>query len=126
MCTMKHENYLKSLGRRIKSLRKEKNLSQDRLSEKIDKSVDTISNIERGKFAPRLDTALEIARALDVELFELFKVRDLPLSDMQRTKLLDEIFDLLQDQPEEILRFTLSQTQQLVTLRDKFSAQLKK
>ncbi len=123
---MKHENYLKSLGRRIKSLRKEKNLSQDRLSEKIDKSVDTISNIERGKFAPRLDTALEIARALDVELFELFKVRDLPLSDMQRTKLLDEIFDLLQDQPEEILRFTLSQTQQLVTLRDKFSAQLKK
>ena len=126
MCTMKHESYLKSLGRRIKSLRKEKNLSQDRLSEKIDKSVDTISNIERGKFAPRLDTALEIARALDVELFELFKVRDLPLSDMQRTKLLDEIFNLLQDQPEEILRFTLSQTQQLVTLRDKFSAQLKK
>ena len=126
MCTMKHENYLKSLGRRIKSLRKEKNLSQDRLSEKIDKSVDTISNIERGKFAPRLDTALEIARALDVELFELFRVRDLPLSEMQRTKLLDEIFDLLQDQPEEILRFALSQTQQLVSLRDKFSAQMKK
>ena len=123
---MKHENYLKSLGRRIKSLRKEKNLSQDRLSEKIDKSVDTISNIERGKFAPRLDTALEIARALDVELFELFRVRDLPLSEMQRTKLLDEIFDLLQDQPEEILRFALSQTQQLVSLRDKFSAQMKK
>ena len=126
MCTMKHESYLKSLGRRIKSLRKEKNLSQDRLSEKIDKSVDTISNIERGKFAPRLDTALEIARALDVELFELFRVRDLPLSEMQRTKLLDEIFDLLQDQPEEILRFALSQTQQLVSLRDKFSAQMKK
>ena len=123
---MKHESYLKSLGRRIKSLRKEKNLSQDRLSEKIDKSVDTISNIERGKFAPRLDTALEIARALDVELFELFRVRDLPLSEMQRTKLLDEIFDLLQDQPEEILRFALSQTQQLVSLRDKFSAQMKK
>lgn len=123
---MSHDDYLKSLGHRIKTLRKAKNLSQEALSEKIDKSVDTISNIERAVSAPRLETAIEIARALDVEPYELFRIRDLPLSDKQRTKLLDEIFDLLQDQPEEILRFTLSQTQQLVTLRDKFSAQLKK
>ena len=123
---MSHDDYLKSLGHRIKTLRKAKNLSQEALSEKIDKSVDTISNIERAVSAPRLETAIEIARALDVEPYELFRIRDLPLSDKQRTKLLDEIFDLLQDQPEEILKFTLSQTKQLVSLRDKFIDKLKK
>ncbi|MBG79058.1 MAG: hypothetical protein CL570_08555 [Alphaproteobacteria bacterium] len=123
---MSHNDYLKSLGHRIKTLRKAKNLSQEALSEKIDKSVDTISNIERAVSAPRLETAIEIAHALDVEPYELFRIRDLPLSDKQRTKLLDEIFDLLQDQPEEILKFTLSQTKQLVSLRDKFIDKLKK
>lgn len=123
---MNENDFIKALGHRVKTLRKSKKLSQEELAEKIDKSVDTISNIERGKFSPRLDTALEIAHALDVELFELFQTRDMPLDEKQRTKLLDEIFDLLRDQPEEILKFTLAQTKQLVSLREKFIDKLRK
>lgn len=123
---MKESDYIKVLGYQIKKLRKSKKLSQEKLAEKIDKSVDTISNIERGKFSPRLDTALEIANALDVELYELFQVRDMPVEDKQRTKILDEILDLLKDQPEEVLKFALKQTKELVTLKEKFIEKLQK
>lgn len=123
---MKENDFTVLLGHRIKKLRKERQLSQEQLAERIDKSVDTVSNIERGKFSPRLDTALELAEALDVEVFELFQVRDLPLEDKEKTKLLDEIFDLLKDQSDEILQFTLAQTKQIVSLKGKFIEKLKK
>lgn len=123
---MKENDFTVLLGHRIKKLRKERGLSQEQLAERIDKSVDTVSNIERGKFSPRLDTALELAEALDVEVFELFQVRDLPLEDKEKTKLLDEIFDLLKDQSDEILQFTLAQTKQIVSLKGKFIEKLEK
>lgn len=123
---MIENDFSKQLGQRIKKLRKAKSLSQEALSELIDKSVDTVSNIERGVFSPRLDTALEIANALNIELFELFQVREMPLEDKEKAKLLDEIFDLLKDQSDEILRFTLSQTQDLVALREQFIDKLRK
>ena len=123
---MIENDFSKQLGQRIKKLRKSKNLSQEALSELIDKSVDTVSNIERGIFSPRLDTALEIAKALNIELFELFQVREMPLEDKEKTKLLNEIFDLLKDQSDEILQFTLSQTQELVSLREQFIDKLRK
>lgn len=123
---MKENEFNVLLGRRIKKLRKAKNLSQEKLAELIDKSVDTVSNIERGIFAPRLDTALEIANALGIELFELFHVRDMPLKDKERAKLLDDIHDLLKNQPAEILLFTLEQTKQLVGLKEEFIEKLRK
>ena len=123
---MKENEFNHLLGQRIKTLRKAKSLSQEKLANLIDKSVDTISNIERGIFAPRLDTALEIANALEIELFELFQVREMPLEDKEKMKLLDEIFSLLKDQPDEILQFTLSQTKELVSLKEEFIEKLKR
>lgn len=123
---MKENEFNNLLGQRIKTLRKAKNLSQEKLANLIDKSVDTISNIERGIFAPRLETALEIANALEIELFELFQVREMPLEDKEKMKLLDDIFSLLKDQPDEILQFTLSQTKELVSLKEEFIEKLRK
>ncbi|MCD8525848.1 MAG: helix-turn-helix domain-containing protein [Alphaproteobacteria bacterium] len=123
---MENSDFNYSLGQRLKKLRKAKGLSQELLAERIDKSVDTISNIERGVFAPRLDTALEIANALEVELFELFQIREMPLKDKEKAKILDEIFDLLKDQSDEILQFTLAQTKELVTLQEQFIDKLRK
>lgn len=123
---MKEDDFIKVLGFKVKKLRKEQGLSQEQLAEKIDKSVDTVSNIERGKVAPRLDTALEIATALDVELFELFQVYDMSVEDKKKAKLLDGILDLLKDQPDELLKFTLEQTKQLLSLKESFIDKLKK
>ena len=123
---MKQEDFLKILGLQVKKRRKALNLSQEDLAEKIDKSVDTVSNIERGKGAPSFDTALDIANALGVEMFELFQVHDMSTKDKEKMKVLDSILDLLKDQPDEMLQFTLKQTQQLVSLKESFIDKLKK
>lgn len=123
---MKQDEFLKVLGLQVKKRRKALNLSQENLAEKIDKSVDTVSNIERGKGAPSFDTALDIANALGVEMFELFQVHDMSTKDKEKMKLLDSILDLLKDQPDEMLQFTLKQTEQLVSLKESFIDKLKK
>jgi transcriptional regulator with XRE-family HTH domain len=66
------ETRQKALGRRVKALRKDRKLSQEDLAELIGRSVDTVSNIERGFSSTRLSTAFEIAEALKVRFNDLF------------------------------------------------------
>jgi len=123
---MTDKYYAQLLGNRVKSLRKAQRLSQEQLAERIDKSVDTISSLERGKIYPRFETALQIAETLDVELYELFQVYDMPVDDKRKTKLIQQIIDLLQDQPEEILKYILEQARQIISLKEKFIEKLRK
>ncbi|MCW0232570.1 MAG: helix-turn-helix domain-containing protein [Ferrovibrio sp.] len=74
----------KALGRRIKALRKERKLSQEDLAEMIGKSVDTVSNIERGFSSTRLSTVFEIAEALKVGFIDLFDWADVPKQTAQQ------------------------------------------
>ena len=60
------------LGANIQHLRKRAGLTQDQLAERINRSQDAISNIERGTSAPPPDTALAIANALQVDLTDLY------------------------------------------------------
>lgn len=62
----------KHIGMRIKSIREGKKLTQEKLSEKADLNPIYLSNIERGKSNPTLDLLIRIAKALEVELWELF------------------------------------------------------
>ncbi|MBI4689076.1 MAG: helix-turn-helix transcriptional regulator, partial [Nitrospirae bacterium] len=62
----------KVIGLRIKELRRAKNMSQEKLSEKIGISSKYLSSIERGKGNPSLDTVIKLALALDVELSDVF------------------------------------------------------
>ena len=117
---MTDKHYAQLLGNRVKSLRKSHKLSQEQLAEKIDKSVDTISSLERGKMYPRFETALQIADALNVELYELFQVYDMSVDDKRKTKIVQQIIDLLKDQPEDILKYILDQTKQIISFKEKF------
>jgi len=48
-------------------LRKEKlNMSQEQFGEIVDLSKDTISNIERGRYRPNLETLISISNATEV------------------------------------------------------------
>ena len=60
------------LGRRVKYLRRLQNLTQAQLAEKVDLSVNYISQIETGIASPTLKTLSALAKALDVEIKELF------------------------------------------------------
>lgn len=66
------EDILKRLGARIREERKKARLTQERFAERVGLSVDYIGYIERGKRAPYLRTLERIAKALGVEVYELF------------------------------------------------------
>lgn len=69
---MAPRNHQRLFGNRVKALRKARSLSQEELAEAIGKSVDTISNIERGFNSTRISTVFDIADALHVSFVELF------------------------------------------------------
>lgn len=73
-----------AFGDRVRTCRREKTLTQAQLAAAIGKNVNTISNIERGLASTRLDTALSISKALNVELSYLFEF--LGMSSAKREK----------------------------------------
>ena len=52
-------------GLKVKTLREHRNLSQSELAELVDISDNTLSNIETGRYYPRLDTFYALSNALD-------------------------------------------------------------
>jgi transcriptional regulator with XRE-family HTH domain len=61
------------LGRNIKYFRFHKQISQAALAEKADISVTFLSNIERGKMFPKVETLSRITKSLEIEVHELFR-----------------------------------------------------
>ena len=59
-------------GKRLQVLRKEAGLSQEKLAERADISVDFLSLLERGVNAPSFETLEKLAKALGVEVRGLF------------------------------------------------------
>lgn len=70
---MSFENFYQNLGRRIKELREERNLTQEKLAERATISLDYLGKIEVSINRPGLVTLLKLANALDVSMEELFK-----------------------------------------------------
>jgi len=63
-----------NIAKNIKKFRKEKGISQDRLSKLADLSLNTIVNIEAGNNPnPTLETLGKIANALGVSVGDLLK-----------------------------------------------------
>ncbi len=60
------------LGARIQEIRKSKNLTQEKLAEKIGLDTPNLSNIERGKRFVTAETLENIIKALGVSEKELF------------------------------------------------------
>ncbi len=67
-------NRKSTIAKNIKRLRKQRGLSQDKLSKLADISHNTIIKIESGAIqSPTMDTAQKIAKALGVTLDDLMK-----------------------------------------------------
>lgn len=84
-------NIKKRLGRRIQELRKSNKLTQEQLAEKIEIGTSNISYIETGKFSPTPETLGKIAKALNVEIYELYMFEQLKPIDELRTELIGAI-----------------------------------
>lgn len=76
----------KQLGSRIKELRKERNFTQEKFAELINIEPQSLSNIERGKFAPSIETLQKIANVLEVQPYELYLFEQIePLEQIRKT-----------------------------------------
>lgn len=64
---------IKELGKKIKSLRKSKNITLTQLSELSGVSQGYLSRIENGKHDPTFSILLQIARALEIQIGMLYE-----------------------------------------------------
>lgn len=71
---MEYSEFLRFLGMRIGSLRRERRIKQERLAELVDKTTEHISFIERGERVPSLELLLDLARVLDISLAHLLDI----------------------------------------------------
>ncbi|MGE7865932.1 helix-turn-helix domain-containing protein [Bacillus paramycoides] len=75
---------VKKLGQRIRFLRKEKHLSQERLGELSNIHTNHIGAIERGEKNVTIESLIKLTIGLNITLEELF--RHLEYSDKKRSK----------------------------------------
>lgn len=66
----------KQVGRRIKEIRESRGLTQAQLASLARKSIETISNFERGKVVTSLVTLEQLAKLLEVPLTDFFVTVD--------------------------------------------------
>lgn len=65
--------FYKNLGKRIKILRENAGLTQEKLAERSGISLDYMGKIEVSINKPGLATILKLAEALDIEPYQLLK-----------------------------------------------------
>lgn len=72
MAFNKDREFLKGFGKRLKLLRKEKNISQAQLAFEADVQISQISRIERGLINTTIANAHSLAKILEIPTKELF------------------------------------------------------
>ena len=92
----------KYIGQRIRIIRKEKNLSQQNLSEKAGVGIDYISNLETKGSNIKIDTLEKIITALNITPSELFESRITP-KNPHLELLADQLAQLPQTSQELLL-----------------------
>lgn len=103
---MKYEELLHIIGERIRALRKSKKMNQLDLSFEAGINITHLGDIERGAVNPSISVLYAIAKALDVELGELFA--DIPEESKQDWQTEGEIFEIFSEyrdmsQPKKII-----------------------
>lgn len=78
---MKKTEINKKLGKRIKYLRLQRGLSQEKLAEALNIATTSLSYVETGRGFMTLATLEKLATVLDVELYEIFQFSSLTTNE---------------------------------------------
>jgi len=65
---------------KLRELRQQRDLTQEQLAEKIGKTIEHISFLERGERSPSFEAILELARALSVSVASLLENQEVPVN----------------------------------------------
>lgn len=88
------------IGARIKEIRTKKGITQEQLSERMEINPKYLSSIERGKENPTLNTLINLAESLEVDIGEIFSL--VQVEDPSKRKSL--ILSLLDEADSEQLK----------------------
>jgi transcriptional regulator with XRE-family HTH domain len=92
-------------GNKVRELRDAKGLTQEQLADRIGRSVDTVSNIERGLNATRLETAHQLADVLGIRLRDLFDLDDeRDPGERERDQAIEAVAELLRSRNPGTIR----------------------
>lgn len=91
----------RKLGQRIKEIREGQNMKQVTLAEIIEMEPSNLSKLENGNQLPREENIEKIARALDIEIKDLFDFGHFKT----RKELLEFIISILQSADKKELEF---------------------
>ncbi len=77
---------LKLLAQRLKQLRSDKKITQEELAFRSELTLSQIARIETVKINPTVSTMFRIAKALDVNITELFDFESLEITPIAKEK----------------------------------------
>lgn len=95
------------VGARIKELREAAGLSANALAKKAGVAQSTLSEVESGKYAPKLDFIEKICKALNITLADFFSDETSNISP-DLAQLLNEAESLTPDQRKKLIEFIRS------------------
>jgi len=109
-----------SFGQRLSQARKEQDLSQEALGERIDTTGVAIGRYERGEVTPSVEIATRLAKALGVSLDYLVGLADEPLE----TDTLQRVLQVqrLKEEDRQHVLFTLDAMLRDAKAREAYSA----
>ncbi len=76
MINVKNKKYIASFGKNLQRLRKQAKLTQENLAIDADIPLSQIGRIERGEINTTISTVQVLAKALNIEVYELFVFKD--------------------------------------------------
>lgn len=86
------EDTQKALAERVRQMRKRAKLTQEALAEKAELSIQHISDLERGRGNPTLQSLSRLSTALGVSLWDLVNIESHTLSDAELEKGILDVF----------------------------------
>ena len=102
---MGDKSFLIKIGKRIRSFRVSKNISQETLAEFTDLHPTHIGKIERGEVKTTITTLRKIVKALDITLSEMFELKIKKEESEEKDLILSKIFSLLRKQDIKSLKY---------------------
>jgi len=69
----RNTQYIKEFGAHLKTLRKQRNLTQEQLAYDCDIPISQIGRIERGEVNTTISTLYLLSKALEIPTYELLK-----------------------------------------------------
>ncbi|AUC08903.1 hypothetical protein BLX90_00970 [Rhizobium sp. Y9] len=100
------------MGLRLKAIRKEKKLTQDELAARMGRSVDALSNLERGRSLPNFTTIELLCQALGIPLKSLFDFEETTLP-RRKAQLLEELQSIARGLSDADLELAIEQIRAL-------------